>query len=215
MTRTASHSRRSVWLGLALVLVLGLTALRGLDAISAPSVPKPVAGASAVELRLTGLLETVVGSGDVQVHRATRPDGTQSFLVMINSASDTADPGDDTLLRLVSSAVFIDTLAGDTVAFDRITFANSGSVLPERSILLELFALVSVCILIGAALAASPVPAPRPASERQAMAPVQSERHHPAPAPERANLIAQRISEDPARAARIVRRWLRSQAVDT
>ena len=217
MAQSTRTSRRNVWLGLALVLALGLTGFRAADALSAPQVAAPVSvsGASALELRLTGLLETVIGSGHVQVHRAERPDGSQAFLVMINSASTAADPGDEVLLRLLSSAVFIDTLAGDSVAFDRVPFVQSAGGLPGRAALLELFALFSVCMLIGLGMAVGSA-APEAARNelRKDDRTLQSPQAR-TPPPGLQNPIAQRISEDPARAAEVIRRWLGTRAIDT
>ncbi|MEL6567461.1 MAG: hypothetical protein AAFQ22_03510 [Pseudomonadota bacterium] len=215
MMSAASMNRRTVWLALALVLALGLTGLRAATAFSNPQPPAQMVGASALEQRLTGLLETVLGQGQVKVHQALRPDESRAFLVMINTQARNADPGDAALTQLLMSAVFVDTVAGDTVTFDRVAFASAPGGLPNRAALLEVFALVSLCILIGAALAVeTPVSqlAPNEQSLRQSVTPQDS-----APVDRSAaqNLIAQRISEDPARAAQIVRRWLGSRVVDT
>ncbi|MEM7781696.1 MAG: hypothetical protein AAF697_15030 [Pseudomonadota bacterium] len=214
MARSIHASRRRVWLALALALTLGLVAYRAVDAFARSAEPTDIAGASPVETRLTNLLETVVGPGQVQVHRAERPDGSQAFLVVINAAAGTADPGDDVLLRLLSSAVFIDTLAGDTVTFDRLTFVASPYGLPDRAALLELFALLAVCALIGGGLAVreseqSVSPAKERSESRREPGASAGVRHNPQ------NLIAERISEDPARAARVIRRWLGTRAADT
>ena len=211
MIPSASNNPRSVWLGLALACSLALTGWRASLALTTDAPTKPVAGASPVELRLSSLIETMVGAGNVQVHRSERPDGSQSFLILLNATEAASAPGDEALLSLVSSAVFIDTLAGDTVTIDRLTFAQGrfGTLSPSQ--MLELSALAAICILIAGGLLA-PVPMSTPARQfTETQSSQQAERRSPDVA---VNPIAQRISEDPARAARIIRRWLGTPAVD-
>lgn len=216
MTQMTRTSRRNVWLGLALVLALGLTGFRAADALSPTHVTAPLEGASPIEARLTGLLETVIGAGHVQVHRAERPDGSQAFLVLINSAGGAADPGNDVVLRLLSSAVFIDTLAGDTVAFDRVAFVQGARGLPSRADLLEILALVSVCALTGAGMAASSIAPHQTTSRTGHSVHRQEDMPKGTTIPQgHQSLIAQRISEDPVRAAEVIRRWLGARAIDT
>jgi len=212
MMSSAANSRASVWLVLALLVALGLTGWRAHHAMSAPAAADPLQGASALEVRLTGLLETVLGEGHVRVHHAPRPDGSQSFLVLINEPAARIAATDEYVTSLLSSAVFIDPLAGDGVTINRLAFAEgrAGALSPARA--LELAALFALCVFIAAATLSTAWPARRETKGQQRTeappAPAPLTRPAPSPSPDASRLLVQRISEDPAGAARIVRRWM-------
>ncbi len=212
MMSSARNTRASFWLVLALMVALGLTGWRAFHAMSGPETGDPLQGASAIEVRLTGLMETVLGEGHVRVHHAPRPDGSQSFLVLINEPATRVATTDEYVTSLLSSAVFIDPLAGDGVTISRLAFAEgpAGALSPARA--LELAALLALCVFIAAAILATAFPARRETKARRHTeappAPAPLTGPAPSPSPDASRLLVQRISEDPAGAARIVRRWM-------
>ena len=211
MMSSAANSRASVWLVLALIVALGLTGWRAFHVVSSPAAADPLQGASPLEVRLTGLMETVLGEGHVRVHHAPRPDGSQSFLVLINEPATRIAANDEYVTSLLSSAVFIDPLAGDGVTINRLAFAEgpAGGLSPARA--LELAAMFALCVFIAAATLSTALPARREtnAPRRTEAPPEPLPLSGPAPSPSPdASLLVKRISEDPAGAARIVRRWM-------
>ncbi|MEM1105606.1 MAG: hypothetical protein AAGH87_04380 [Pseudomonadota bacterium] len=203
---------RRLWIGLALVLALGVLSWRAADRFA--TAPPTPAGASAAELRLTGLLETVLGANQVRVHQALRADKSQSFLVLLNAQGPGSVFDESRLTSLLNEALAIDPLAGDTVTFEYAAFATGPAVPWPLQAWAELAALFGICASLGGALM-TPVsrppprvaePSVRPKAEAGPNLPVD-------PLPRR--LAAQRMAEDPSHAAQIIRRWLALRSLST
>lgn len=195
--------------GLLLVAALLAFALVGWRATllfsPQPAEPMP-AGTSLLEQRLTGLVSTVLGPGEAQVHQSIRPDGSRALLVLVNDRAKAGEVPDEALLDLVSEAVFIDTLAGDTVNVRRMPFAAERGF-PSQGEMLELAGLAGLSLLLAGLVVLSRAGAPQTSAERAPARPVQA-------APSMASglntqLVARRIGEDPGRAADVIRGWLR------
>lgn len=194
----------------ATLLAFGLAGWRATSLLAPSPAHAEPAGSSLLEQRLTGLLSTVLGAGEAQVHQSIRPDGSRAFLVLVNAAPATDRVSDETLVDLVSSAVFIDTIAGDTITVRRAAFAASASGLPSRSEALELAGLVGLGLMLAGLAVISRMENPvEPA--RQAATSMSARSAAPmasAPAGMDTRLAARRIGENPQRAAAVIRGWL-------
>jgi hypothetical protein len=194
----------------ATLLAFGLAGWRATSLLAPSPVHAEPAGSSLLEQRLTGLLSTVLGAGEAQVHQSIRPDGSRAFLVLVNAAPATDKVSDETLVDLVSSAVFIDTIAGDTITVRRAVFAASGSSLPGRGEALELAGLVGLGLMLAGLAVISRMENPvEPARQTAASMPARSAMPMAsAPAGMDTRLAARRIGENPQRAAAVIRGWL-------
>ncbi|MCI4644026.1 MAG: hypothetical protein MRY64_04515 [Hyphomonadaceae bacterium] len=193
----------------ALLLAFGLTGWRATLFFSPASAYTQPAGASLLEQRLTGLVTTLLGEGAAQVHQSIRPDGSRALLVLVDDSPAAQRVSDAALGELVSDAIFVDTIAGDTVTVRRIAFAKAPAGALSAVEIMELAGLVGLCIVLTGVLVVT-----RPGSalvqHGRAAAP-STPRSSAVEAPAaglNTQLAAQRIGEDPTRAAHVIRGWL-------
>lgn len=194
----------------ATLLAFGLAGWRATSLLAPSPAHAEPAGSSLLEQRLTGLLATVLGPGEAQVHQSIRPDGSRAFLVLVNAVPATDKISDEILVDLVSSAVFIDTIAGDTITVRRAVFAASQAGLPSRAEALELAGLVGLGLMLaGMVVLGRMENSHEPAHETAVSGAMrQSAPHAAASAGVDARLAAHRIGENPQRAAAVIRGWL-------
>lgn len=191
----------------AFVLVLLLAAWRGV-ALFDPLPAEP--SGSAEERRLAGLVETLVGEGNVRIALSEAADGARTLLVLIDEPA-AGRLNRDEIAALAGAAGFYREAAGDVLTLKALPFARSGSA-DGRMVLLELAAFAALALLTGwqaltgggaARAEFNSMPdarsAPPPGSPKPLVTSGPSD-----PEPRAGRVLRQ----NPARAAAIVRAWI-------
>ena len=197
---------------LACALALGLLAWRGAGLLTQPG---PVA-ASPAEAALADVLSPVAGPGLSRVSLSWNAEGGRTLLLLID---ESATPRLGDLQRIAPIAAGFSADKGDRLVIETVTFATGLPGRPGLAAWAELAGLAALVLLAGLITHLSGRSAPLPAPATQVLsAPVPmshtSERPRepvrairPVPAAEPAAEIARR---DPAKAAAVVRGWMRA-----
>ena len=196
----------------ALFLALSLCVWRASNLLTgAESEPKSPAEAS-----LARLIDPVAGPGNSRISIAFNAEGGRTVFVLLDMP---AAPMAGDLQRILPEAAGLDPARGDKLIIDQAAFARGLPGRPDTSGWLELSALGLISLIsAGIALvtlrlphAAAPV-ARRPEEERvmpeARVEPMRALRSMPVPAPADASDVAQK---DPARAAEVLRGWMRGR----
>lgn len=196
---------------LACALALGLLAWRGAALLTQPG---PVA-ASTAEAALADVLSPVAGPGLSRVSLSWNAEGGRTLLLLID---ESATPRLGDLQRIAPVAAGLSAEKGDRLVIETVTFATGLPGRPGLAAWAELIGLAALVLLAGLIthLSGRSAPAPVPATQiLSAPAPMPAERPRepvrairPVPAAEPAAEIARR---DPAKAAAVVRGWMRSE----
>lgn len=217
MSPHASRLRLEAELLRRLLLVASLFVLAGLGAWRAQqSVSPPPAlsseTASFEENRLTQLLSTVAGPGQSEVRLSLRADDTWSVLVLVNSESPATELSADTIETLIGSAFPLDPISGDEITIQRVPFAQPAPGQFSRKATIEL---AVICLCAGLVALALMMPTRRPTPAHSApVSPPSPTTHAAMSADAPRNFAARSVEDDPARAAHIVRQWLRQGPAD-
>lgn len=195
-------------LGAALAVTVLMAGLRtGPLTGDTPGAMAPPAGAqSALEARLTSLLETVLGAGAVRVHQSVRPDASRSLLILVDDSREGLLT-DEAITDLLHTAYFVDAVRGDTLTVRRAAFAPSASAAPAPAQWIELGGFALLALLLAGALFALPKTAPRPRAHI-ALTRSPAPRDFAASAPRNSEEAVEAIRDNPARAAEILRDWI-------
>jgi hypothetical protein len=196
---------------LACALALGLLAWRGAGLLTQPG---PPAAASPAEAALADVLSPVAGPGLSRVSLSWNAEGGRTLLLLID---ESATPRLGDLQRIAPVAAGLSAEKGDRLVIETVTFANGLPGRPGLAAWAELAGLAALVLLAGLIthLSGRSAPVPAPATEiLSAPVPMPAERPRepvrairPVPAAEPAAEIARR---DPARAAAVVRGWMRA-----
>lgn len=196
---------------LACALALGLLAWRGAGLLTQPG---PSAAASPAEAALADVLSPVAGPGLSRVSLSWNAEGGRTLLLLID---ESAAPRLGDLQRIAPVAAGLSAEKGDRLVIETVTFATGLPGRPGLAAWAELIGLAVLVLLAGlithlsgrSAPAAAPatqiLSAPAPMSAERPREPVRTIR--PVPAAEPAAEIARR---DPAKAAAVVRGWMRA-----
>jgi hypothetical protein len=196
---------------LACALALGLLAWRGAGLLTQPG---PPAAASPAEAALADVLSPVAGPGLSRVSLSWNAEGGRTLLLLID---ESATPRLGDLQRIAPVAAGLSAEKGDRLVIETVTFANGLPGRPGLAAWAELAGLAALVLLAGLIthLSGRSAPVPAPATQiLSAPMPMPAERPRepvrairPVPAAEPAAEIARR---DPARAAAVVRGWMRA-----
>jgi len=196
---------------LTCALALGLLAWRGVGLLTQPG---PPAAASPAEAALADVLSPVAGPGLSRVSLSWNAEGGRTLLLLID---ESATPRLGDLQRIAPVAAGLSAEKGDRLVIETVTFATGLPGRPGLAAWVELIGLAALVLLAGLITHLSGRSAPVPALATQilsASAPMPVERPRepvrairPVPAAEPAAEIARR---DPAKAAAVVRGWMRA-----
>lgn len=196
---------------LACALALGLLAWRGAALLTQPG----TVAASPAEAALADVLSPVAGPGLSRVSLSWNAEGGRTLLLLID---ESATPRLGDLQRIAPVAAGLSAEKGDRLVIETVTFATGLPGRPGLAAWAELIGLAALVLLAGLIthLSGRSAPAPVPATQiLSAPAPMPAERPRepvrairPVPAAEPAAEIARR---DPAKAAAVVRGWMRSE----
>ena len=198
---------------LACALALGLLAWRGAGLLTQPG---PPAAASPAEAALADVLSPIAGPGLSRVSLSWNAEGGRTLLLLID---ESAAPRLGDLQRIAPVAAGLSAEKGDRLVIETVTFATGLPGRPGLAAWAELVGLAALVLLAGLITHLSgrsaPVPAPATQTLSAPMAmsqPAERPREpvraiRPVPAAEPAAEIARR---DPARAAAVVRGWMRA-----
>ncbi len=196
---------------LACALALGLLAWRGTGLLTQPG---PPAAASPAEAALADVLSPVAGRGLSRVSLSWNAEGGRTLLLLID---ESATPRLGDLQRIAPVAAGLSAEKGDRLVIETVTFATGLPGRPGLAAWAELAGLAALVLLAGLIthLSGRSAPVPAPATQiLSAPVPMPAERPRepvrairPVPAAEPAAEIARR---DPARAAAVVRGWMRA-----
>ncbi len=198
---------------LACALALGLLAWRGAGLLTQPG---PPAAASPAEAALADVLSPIAGSGLSRVSLSWNAEGGRTLLLLID---ESAAPRLGDLQRIAPVAAGLSAEKGDRLVIETVTFATGLPGRPGLAAWAELVGLAALVLLAGLIthLSGRSAPAPAPATQilsapmpmsqtaERPREPVRAIR--PVPAAEPAAEIARR---DPAKAAAVVRGWMRA-----
>ena len=198
---------------LACALALGLLAWRGAGLLTQPG---PLAAASPAEAALADVLSPIAGPGLSRVSLSWNAEGGRTLLLLID---ESAAPRLGDLQRIAPVAAGLSAEKGDRLVIETVTFATGLPGRPGLAAWAELIGLAALVLLAGLIthLSGRSAPAPVPATQilpapvpmsqpaERPREPVRAIR--PVPAAEPAAEIARR---DPAKAAAVVRGWMRS-----
>lgn len=198
---------------LACALALGLLTWRGAGLLTQPG---PPAAASPAEAALADVLSPIAGPGLSRVSLSWNAEGGRTLLLLID---ETAAPRLGELQRIAPVAAGLSAEKGDRLVIETVTFATGLPGRPGLAAWAELISIAAIVLLAGlithlsgrtapvpapmAQVLSAPVPIPQPAERPRE--PVRAIR--PVPAAEPAAEIARR---DPAKAAAVVRGWMRA-----
>lgn len=217
----AAGPARAVLLG-ALALALCLLGWRAVETFTAP-VPAATPGPASTTNTLA-LLETVTGPGRVKLARLNSQQDARSFLVMVD-AEVPADIDTARIETILAASAGFDKKAGDTLTVDVFPFAPGVSARPDRPALIEIGGLAVLSALLAGLLAMprgpsrpdirdldDAAPAQRPATRLRAIAPdrlgeLDLLSADDSPAVRQAGDVA---ASNPAAAANVLRRWMRT-----
>ena len=198
---------------LACALALGLLAWRGAGLLTQPG---PPAAASPAEAALADVLSPVAGPGLSRVSLSWNAEGGRTLLLLIDESA-TSRLGD--LQRIAPVAAGLSAEKGDRLVIETVTFATGLPGRPGLAAWAELVGLAALVLLAGLITHLSGRSAPVPAPATQILSapvpmsqPAERPREpvralRPVPAAEPAAEIARR---DPAKAAAVVRGWMRA-----
>jgi hypothetical protein len=196
---------------LACALALGLLAWRGVGLLTQPG---PPVAASPAEAALADVLSPVAGPGLSRVSLSWNAEGGRTLLLLID---ESATPRLGDLQRIAPVAAGLSAEKGDRLVIETVTFATGLPGRPGLAAWAELIGLAALVLLAGLIthLSGRSAPVPAPATQiLSAPAPMPVERPRepvrairPVPAAEPAAEIARR---DPAKAAAVVRGWMRA-----
>ena len=171
--------------------------------------------ASATEASLMGILEPVAGEGNIRLS-VTGDAGTgRTVMVLLSSKAADAAP---TIERLATSVAMIQPAAGDQLIVEQAAFAGGFPGQPSTEEWIELVLLGALSLVLawlGFAPAAAPAVASGlaalPEPERAVSAdvlPAARPKPQPASHPDQAADLARK---DPAKAASVLRSWMRGE----
>lgn len=197
---------------LAFALALGLLAWRSADLLTRPG---PPVAASPPEAALADVLAPVAGPGLSRVSLSRNAGGGRTLLLLID---ESAAPRLGDLQRIAPVAAGLSAEAGDRLVIETVPFATGLPGRPDLAAWAELAGLVALVLLAGlishlsSAGVASGAPVPQvlapalpvPQPAERSREPVRAIRPVPATGP-----AAEFARHDPARAAAVVRGWMR------
>lgn len=202
----------------ALVLALGLLGARGMQLVSQPGAA--VAG-SALETRLTHMLEPVVGEGHVRVSVTRDGSRSKTIFAVVNTLPEAAPEKLETIQRILEMGAGVNLAAGDRIVIEELAFASALPGELSGADYFELAGLVGLIGLLGwvALSAREAVPQAAAVNVTATAAPADERAIAPEPEPIRRVTSTTRpadvsglVKADPARAAEVVRGWMNGKA---
>lgn len=193
---------------LMLFLALSLAVWRASSLLTG-SEPDP---RNPAEASLLNLIEPIAGVGNARVTIAHNPEGGRTLVLLLDARAATA-AGD--LQRILPDAAGLDFKRGDKLVIDQATFARGLPGRPDTAAWFELSALGLISLIsAGMALStlrpASAVVAPVPVREPDRDARVEPLRPLRAIAPVSLPDAGEAVRRDPAKAAAVLRGWMRN-----
>ncbi|MBY9067374.1 hypothetical protein K1X12_10715 [Hyphomonas sp. WL0036] len=193
---------------LMLFLALSLAVWRASSLLTG-SQPDP---RSPAEASLLNLIEPIAGAGNARVTIARNPEGGRTLLLLLDARAATA-AGD--LQRILPDAAGLDFKRGDKLVIEQAAFARGLPGRPDTAAWLELSALGLISLIsAGMALStlrpAGSVAAPAPAREPEREMRVEPLRPLRPIAPVSVPDASEAARRDPAKAAAVLRGWMRN-----
>lgn len=196
---------------LAGAIALGLLCWRGAALLTGPSRP---AAANPAEAALAEVLAPVAGPGLSRLSVTYNAEGGRTVLILVD---DTAAARIPDLQRIAPLAAGLIPEQGDRLVIETVAFAGGVPGRPDAAAWVELAGLGFIVLIAGGIVLSAGGPAPKRAPVAEILpAPAAVERPREAPRPLRpvpapqSDAAADLARRDPAKAAAVVRGWMKS-----